>query len=302
MKLDSHIAYGVGKEDVARMAQLAGMEFVDHDDEACDDDGLSEDIIDTHEFDPRRTQELLAEMASAAFSARDNGFAQYVGENKQHIFRAALVAPEVTEMLILGYRCGVSSGSGACMNDLGALYYMGEIVEQDYAKAAELYEMAVDAGCYQSIINLGYIYEYGRTGEPDHAKAYQWYSLAAALAPSSEAAYKLGDMFSRGRAVERDMKKANILYEHSLELANSTVEAAQPAIRIARMLIDPEGPSYGVEPNPLRALALYQQAEIGLRIDIANSQVYYAKRLCEAIEGQEKARELVEDDSRICHP
>ena len=54
MKLDSHIAYGVGKEDVARMAQLAGMEFVDHDDEACDDDGLSEDIIDTHEFDPRR--------------------------------------------------------------------------------------------------------------------------------------------------------------------------------------------------------------------------------------------------------
>lgn len=188
------------------------------------------------------------------------------------------------------------------MNDLGALYYMGEIVEQDYAKAAELYEMAVDAGCYQSIINLGYIYEYGRTGEPDHAKAYQWYSLAAALAPSSEAAYKLGDMFSRGRAVERDMKKANILYEHSLELANSTVEAAQPAIRIARMLIDPEGPSYGVEPNPLRALALYQQAEIGLRIDIANSQVYYAKRLREAIEGQEKARELVEDDSRICHP
>lgn len=78
MKLDSHIAYGVGKEDVARMAQLAGMEFVDYDDEACDDDGLSEDIIDTHEFDPRRTQELLAEMASAAFSARDNGFAQYV--------------------------------------------------------------------------------------------------------------------------------------------------------------------------------------------------------------------------------
>ena len=39
------------------------------------------------------------------------------------------------------------------MNDLGALYYMGDLVEQDYAKAAELYEMAADAGCFQSIIN-----------------------------------------------------------------------------------------------------------------------------------------------------
>ena len=34
------------------------------------------------------------------------------------------------------------------MNDLGALYYAGEIVDQDYVKAAELYEMAVDYGCY----------------------------------------------------------------------------------------------------------------------------------------------------------
>ena len=41
------------------------------------------------------------------------------------------------------------------MNDLGALYYMGDLVEQDYAKAAELYEMAADAGCFQSIDYCG---------------------------------------------------------------------------------------------------------------------------------------------------
>ena len=50
---------------------------------------------------------------------------------------------------------------------------------------------------------------------------------------------------------------------------------------------------------PLRALALYQRAEIGLRIDIANGMTYYAKRLREAIEGQEKARELVEMDNFV---
>ena len=185
------------------------------------------------------------------------------------------------------------------MNDLGALYYKGDIVEQDYAKAAELYEMAVGAGCFQSIINLGYIYEYGCTGEPDHCKAYQWYSLAAALAPSSEAVYKLGDMFSRGKAVPRDMSKAHLLYERSLDLAHTDVEAAQPAVRIAKMLIDPEGPSYGVEPDPLRALALFQKAEIGLRIDIADGQTYYAKRLQEALESQLKAREMVEAEGAV---
>lgn len=72
------------------------------------------------------------------------------------------------------------------MNDLGALYYMGDLVEQDYAKAAELYEMAADAGCFQSIINLGYIYEYGRTGKPDHTKAYQWIRSPQRLRPPAK--------------------------------------------------------------------------------------------------------------------
>ena len=70
---------------------------------------------------------------------------------------------------------------------------------------------------------------------------------------------------------------------------------AQPAVRIARMLVDSACSSYGVEPNPLRALSLFQQAEIGLRIDIADGQTYYAKRMQEAIEGQAKARELIDD-------
>lgn len=49
-----------------------------------------------------------------------------------------------------------------------------------------------------------------------------------------------------------------------------------------------------VEPNSLRALMLFQQAEIDFRIDIADGQTYYAKRLNKAIEGQQKARVLVD--------
>lgn len=54
-----------------------------------------------------------------------------------------------------------------------------------------------------------------------------------------------------------------------------------------------------VEPNPLRALMLFQRAEIGLLIDIADGQTYYAKRLDETIEGQQKARVLVDTGKGI---
>ena len=290
-KMAAEGAYAIRKEEAVRMAELAGMEFVEHGSEDVSDAVFADgDVV----YDGEYVRAFLSEMANVAFSAAGEEFAGYAHDNGRRIREMALSYPEVAEMLVLGYKVGIAKGSAACMNDLGALYYMGDLVEQDYAKAAELYEMAADAGCYQSVINLGYIYEYGRIGEPDFAQAYRWYSLAAALAPSCEAAYKLGDMFARGRAVPRDMKKAYRLYERSLALAHNDAQRAQPAFRIAQVLIDPEGPSYGVESNPLRALALFQQAEIGMRIDIAEGQAYYAKRLEEAIVGQENARALLE--------
>lgn len=79
-------------------------------------------------------------------------------------------------------------------------------------------------------------------------------------------------------------------------MAYGDVERAQPAFRIANMLINPEDSDCGVQPDALRALSLFQQAEIGLRKDIANGQFYYVNRLQEAIAGQEKARKLLEAD------
>lgn len=167
------------------------------------EDGLAKRIADfAASF--AANQEALADLASignpnmvamfteAALSDRGDGFACYVAENIAAIRAAALRNEEVCTALVMGYELGISVGSAACMNDLGALYCMGELVPQDYTKAAKLYEQAMDHGCFQSIINLGYIYEYGRTGEVDHQKAYQYYALASALQPSCEAVYKLG--------------------------------------------------------------------------------------------------------------
>ena len=191
---------------------------------------------------------MVAMLAEAALSDRGDGFACYVAENMVAIRAAALRSEEVCTVLVMGYELGISVGSAACMNDLGALYYMGELVPQDYARAAKLYEQAMDHGCFQSI---------------------------------------------RGEAVPSSMGKACQLWERSLELAGSVVEAAQPSVRIAKAIVNPSCEEWGEEYDPLRALSLFQQAEIGLRIDISKGATYYRRRLTEAIEGQDLARQRI---------
>lgn len=285
--------YEATEEDLTRIAELAEVKLLIQD----ESEGLGEMLVSEDlDFSIEIKKTLLNEMAQAAFNTTldEDSFFIFWCENRERIRDAAQMSDEVAEMLLLGFKLAITNGSALSMNCLGALYYMGDIVEQDYEKAAELYERAMDAGCYQSIINLGYIYEYGRVGKPDYVKAYQFYSLASALAPSSEALYKLGDMFSRGKAVPRDMRKAFALYKRSLQLAEGDIEIAQPAIRLANILIDPMSWDFGVDADPLEALRLFQMAEIGLRKDIADGQYYYEKRLQEAIEGQKKAREAIE--------
>lgn len=89
-------------------------------------------------------------MAEAAVSWEGDSFAEFAFFNKKRIREAATVAPEVVEVLFFGYKLGIADGSGACMNDLGALHYMGDLVEQDYVKAAELYEMAAGGAAMES--------------------------------------------------------------------------------------------------------------------------------------------------------
>lgn len=278
--------YVLSREELERLSELANVPLIIRDTPESYRDEAETDNVD----------DLLHELAQNALSNVGDGFARFAQANAARIHKAARYSTDIAEALVLGYRLGISAGSAACMNDLGALYYMGELVEQDYAKAAELYEMAMRHGCFQSVINLGYIYEHGRTGERDFGKAFRFYALAAALAPSCEATYKLGDMFSRGQATETNLTFAKALWERSLELAESPALAAQPAIRIARLLIDPNSAEQGIELDPLRALSLFQQAEVGLRMDIADGLYYYRKRLAEAIKGQAQARAMLDDD------
>ena len=154
----------------------------------------------------------------------------------------------------------------------------------------ELYELARSEGCGQAAVNLGYIYEYGRTGEKNLQKAYECYAFACAISENAEALYKLGDMYSRGYTGKPDLQAARKLWEKSYRAAPSLEVKAQAAIRLAEEHLKDDDDLF----NPLLALQLFQEAELGLRIDIENGMGYYTKRLQQAIDGQQKARNLLD--------
>ena len=253
-------------------------------------------------LDPDRAEAENAEQAAAiafahalALRALDEescaaDYADLASMYLQEACRLAAEYPELGDVYVAGYKAGVSLGSALCANNLGSLYYMGDLVEQDYSVAAGLYCLAAKWGCYQSLVNLGYIYEYGRCGSVDYNKAYQCYSMAAALDGSSEALYKMGDCFAHGYSVACDMDIAMRLWERSYVVGECCEEKSHPALRLAKQYLNPSTESIANEMDPLRALSLFQKAEIGLRVEVKSGLTYYRKQLEEAIAGQSEAR------------
>ena len=292
--MDNLIAFPNPDSDVPRMPSPE--EFFDADDYAFienlanywEDGGKAAAYVPF--TDDGDLASYAAELADAILSASPYMFEQMLESDAYGYYGD----PTFARLVVLGLEYGVACGDGACANYLGAMYYMGDVVGQDYFRAKELYEIAEKSGSIQAMVNLGYIYEYGRTGEPDHLRAFMQYAKVVALCEHFEAYYKMGDMYSRAKVVERDLHAAYRLYERSLKVAVGDVQKAQPAIRIAKLISDPDNTKLGIPYDPMRALELYQLAERGLRVDIANGATYYRRRLEEAISGQELMRAVLD--------
>lgn len=242
---------------------------------------------------------LLKDLAVCAITKPPEEFVAMVDANMEQLLHRSFLNGEVAKVLVEGLRLGISKKCGASACLLGAFYYDGSFVEQNYESAAELYELGMEWGSVQAMINLGYIYEYGRIGERDYAQAYQYYSLAAALAGESEALNKMGDLLSKGKGVKKGHCMAVRLWKRSWDAAPDSALRAQAAIRLAPLYLEGDQEAK-IEQDILTALKFYQEAEIGLRLDIAKGLTYYEKRLAEAIEGQAAARKLLDEPAMIC--
>ncbi len=104
--------------------------------------------------------------------------------------------------------------------NLGAMYYTGHGMAQDFAKAYRLYKMAADAGIRQAITNCGYCWYYGRHQAADMKKVREFFEKGALLFNDGNCLYKLGDLYRSGRGgVEKNEIYAYILYERAYEQA-----------------------------------------------------------------------------------
>ncbi len=94
-------------------------------------------------------------------------------------------------------------GDPVAQYNLGMLHRFGRGVAQDYAIAAQWYELAAEQGDPSAQLDLADMYAEGSLGEADAAVAADYYRRAA-LQGLAEAQRKLGLLYIRGQGVVRD--------------------------------------------------------------------------------------------------
>jgi hypothetical protein len=99
-----------------------------------------------------------------------------------------------------------AANDAASINLLAGYYYRGQLgLQQDHAKAIDLYTRAAELGCSKAHNNLGDIYYEG-----GNLKKAKFHLEASAMAGHEEARYNLGIMECNSGNVERTMKHLTI--------------------------------------------------------------------------------------------
>lgn len=223
-------------------------------------------------------------------------FTLHLGQSPDHTPKFA-ASQEFGRVLVLGLRWCVDVWEDVdAARWLGFLHQIGRFVKEDAQEAARLYRFCESKGDRQSMINLGYLYEYGYLGDPDYEASFKQFAKVMALGEFPEAIYKVGDAYSRAHVVERDLRTAYKLYKKCYESCGDLIGVkANAAFRLAELVIDPDNKEWDIPYDPVLALHYYQVAEIGLRVEVVNDGSWFAPRLQQAIEGQDRARALMDE-------
>lgn len=147
------------------------------------------------------------------------------------------------------YRKSAQMGEPRSFFRAGYSYELGEGVEQDYQRAADYYQRALDAPIYGKVGSanrLGSLYYEGQGVPQDYAKAYQLLKWAYDQNPSNNwGAYYLGACYAYGRGTQQDY----VLARKFLEMVdwNSRTASYLLGYLYARGLGGPEDIAKGVE-------------------------------------------------------
>ncbi len=80
------------------------------------------------------------------------------------VSQAEADSPKLSAQQILKIKQAANQGDTQAQYNLGFMYYEGEGVPQDYAKAVEWYQKAANQGNTQAQYNLGFMYYKGEVG------------------------------------------------------------------------------------------------------------------------------------------
>lgn len=153
--------------------------------------------------------------------------------------------------------------SPVAISNMATMYYKGQGVKQDYAKALYLYKKAAEQGHIASVITVGNMYEYGQGTRADYAVAMQWYKKAADQGYAS-AQKAVGDLYRLGRGVAKDDAQAAGWYKKAADQ-----NFAEAQCQLGYMTLR----GRGVPADPLKARALFEE---GIKQNNACSQHYLA--------------------------
>ena len=209
------------------------------------------------------------------------------------------MAKELFDFIVKLYENAIAEGDIYAMNDLGALYYDGRGCEQNFEKAVYYYEMAAKNGNRQAQENLGYCYYYGRNVDVDYEKAFHFFALGA-FDGHLVSLYKIGDMYMNGYYVEKNPTEAFHIYERCMETMTdeaATTVAGPVFLRLGNAFLY----GNGTEENAKSALVCFQKAELFLYDMVADGEWMYRKSLEDAIEGQAKAREKLNENIHLIY-
>ena len=113
---------------------------------------------------------------------------------------------------LLALRTAAAQGNAQAQVWLGALYFLGHGVPQDYVKARQWFDQAAAQGNADAQRSLGLLYNSGWGVPQDYTKARQWYEKAAAQGDAGAQVW-LGALYAQGHGVPQDYVQAASWYE-----------------------------------------------------------------------------------------
>ncbi len=99
---------------------------------------------------------------------------------------------------------------------LGKMYYDGDVVEQNYAKAIKWFEKAAEQDVADAQYHLGLIYQVGLGVDVDYKKAFKWFKKAAEQDVAG-AQYQVANMYYTGQGVVKNIVRAAEWYFSAAE-------------------------------------------------------------------------------------